>query len=71
MKLSDLQKKLIVLAFDRGAAANEGENALQKLLDSWKKEYGDGHELVKALLVGNGASPSPRPIGGLTMDRSS
>jgi putative quorum-sensing-regulated virulence factor len=49
MKLTDRQKKLLILAFDPAATTGEAINALRVLFRDWIHEYSDGHELVHDL----------------------
>jgi hypothetical protein len=59
MTLSDLQKKLIVTAFDPASAPQEVETALVALLKIWRKDYKDGYALIKALVAtGTAAKPA-------------
>jgi hypothetical protein len=52
MKLTDRQRKLLILAFDRAATAGEAMNALRVVFRDWINTYPDGHELVKDLETG-------------------
>jgi hypothetical protein len=49
VKLSERQRKLLILAFDPAATAGEAMNALRVLFRDWITKYPDGHELVKDL----------------------
>ena len=49
MKLTDRQRKLLILAFDPAATAGEAVNALRVIFRDWINTYRDGHELVKDL----------------------
>ena len=49
MKLSDRERKLLILAFDLGSTAGEAMNALRVVFRNWITKYPDGHELVKDL----------------------
>src|SRR5260370_35037838 len=64
MKLTDQQRKLVLLAFDQSAATGEVSNAAMALINSLRKEYKDGHEFIKAR-AGNGAVSTSKPIEGV------
>jgi hypothetical protein len=49
MKLTDRQRKLLILAFDPAATAGEAMNALRVLFRDWIHKYSDGHDLVSDL----------------------
>jgi hypothetical protein len=52
MKLSDREKKLLILAFDPGATAGEAMNALRVVFRDWINKYPDGHALTRDLESG-------------------
>jgi hypothetical protein len=60
MRLSDQQRKLIMLALDPGASAGEVDNAARAFIKGLRKEYRDGHEFMAALGNGGPAVPKPR-----------
>jgi hypothetical protein len=49
MKLTDRQRKLLILAFDPASTVGEAMNALRVVFRDWINKYQDGHELVKDL----------------------
>ena len=49
MRLSELEKKLLTLAFDPSASAGESVNALRVIFRNWIEKYPDGYTLVKDL----------------------
>jgi hypothetical protein len=59
MKLSDQQRKLIMLALDPGAPVGEVDNAARAFIKGLRKEYKDGHEFIAALGRGNRGCRSP------------
>ena len=63
MKLSDQQRKLIMLALDPGAPLGEVDNAARAFIKGLRKEYKDGHEFIAAL--GNGAPSALKPLEGV------
>jgi hypothetical protein len=52
MRLSDRERKLLVLAFDPEAYPGESLNALRVLFRGWLMKYPDGHALVEDLESG-------------------
>ncbi len=49
MKLTDRQRKLLILAFDPAATVGEAANALRVLFRDWIAKYPDGYKLVQDL----------------------
>jgi hypothetical protein len=49
MKLSDRERKLILLGFDPGAGIGEALNAIRALAKAWVTKYPDGHSLIRDL----------------------
>ena len=49
MRLTDRQRKLLILAFDPASTAGEAMNALRVLFRDWITKYSDGHKLVEDL----------------------
>ena len=49
MKLSEIEKKILILAMDHKAADGEYSNAAVKFVNLLRKRFKDGHELVKDL----------------------
>jgi hypothetical protein len=49
MKLTDRERKLLLLAFDPAAAPGETVNAVCALAKAWLAKYEDGHALIKDL----------------------
>jgi hypothetical protein len=49
VRLSDLERKLLTLAFDPSASVGESMNALRVIFRNWVEKYPDGHALVKDL----------------------
>ena len=60
MKLSDRERKLLILAFDPAATAGEAMNALRVVFRDWIQKYSDGHALVKDLESGGTVVPEQR-----------
>jgi hypothetical protein len=52
VKLPEKERKLLLLAFDPGAAPGEAVNAVCALAKSWLGRYPDGHALVEDLEKG-------------------
>jgi hypothetical protein len=52
MKLSDRERKLLVLAFNPASTTGEAMNALRVIFRNWIQKYRDGRELVKDLESG-------------------
>jgi hypothetical protein len=49
MKLTDRERKLLILAFDPAATAGETVAALRVVFRDWIRKYSDGYALVKDL----------------------
>lgn len=49
MRLTDRERKLILLAFDPAAEPGEAVGAVRALAKTWISKYPDGHALVKDL----------------------
>jgi hypothetical protein len=49
MKLSDREKKLLILAYDRAAEVGEALAAIRALAKAWVLRYDDGYALIKDL----------------------
>jgi hypothetical protein len=49
MRLSEREKKLLILAFDDAAPVGEAMNALRALLKTWIGKYPDGYTLIQDL----------------------
>jgi hypothetical protein len=49
MKLSDKEKKLLILAFDQAAEVGEVLGAIRSLAKVWVQKYPDGYALIKDL----------------------
>lgn len=49
MRLSDKEKKLLILAFDDAASVGEAMNALRFLMKTWIEKYPDGYTLIQDL----------------------
>lgn len=64
MQLTDIEKKLIVLALDPAAGSGEIEVAAVKWVTYLRKRYTDGHELLKDL-----SGVPDRPIREETQNR--
>src|SRR6266481_2432035 len=72
MKLNEKERKLLVLALDRGAHSGEADNAAAALLRSLRARFGDAYKLLEEL-EGVPVSPSVTAVqvrGRLRHDRS-
>ena len=47
MTLTDIEKKVLLVAMDRAAATGEVQSASLKLVELLRKRYNDGHALIK------------------------
>jgi hypothetical protein len=52
MKLSDKEKKLLILSFDHAAEVGEALAAVRALAKIWLEKYSDGYALVEDLESG-------------------
>jgi len=82
MKLSNIERKLIMLALDKGAEAGEVATAALKVIESFRKRYESGVALIKDM-EGDGAlsdvadilrkatqpQPEPYPFMGASRTR--
>jgi hypothetical protein len=49
MRLSDKEKKLLILAFDNAAEVGEAMAAIRALIKAWIQKYPDGYCLIQNL----------------------
>lgn len=49
MRLTDKEKKLLILAFDDSAKVGEAMNALRAIMKVWINRYPDGYTLIQDL----------------------
>jgi membrane protein involved in colicin uptake len=56
MNLSDLEKKLLMLAMDKAAGDGEVQAAATKFFRSLRERYPSGHELIKELMMSTSLS---------------
>lgn len=63
MNLSDIEKKFLMLAMDKAAQEHEVASAARKFIQSLRKRYPSGVELIKAL---EGGLLAPPPFPSMT-----